>query len=585
MLTHVLDAAQERALVDLRELLREADAALISSEAGQEARQTLAAAVRQLDELFLLVVVGEFNAGKSALINALLGERLLEEGVTPTTAGIHLLEYGEAGEEPPAHERRGADDVLVRIRVPAPILRQVRIVDTPGTNALERRHEAITTEFVPRADLVLFVTSADRPFSESERQFLERIRQWGKKIVLLVNKADLLAGDSERETVRTYITEQSRKLLELEPEVLFVAARPAQEARKSGDAEALDRSGLPALERYLEQTLDQAERVRLKLASPLGVAGALLGEQRHAAGARLDLLADDLATVADIERQLDAYGQDLEREFGLRLAEIDNVLHTLQQRGSDFFDARVRVARMFELMRHEQLQLNFEREVVAEAPQQIESKVDAIIDWLVESDLNQWQGVMQHVSRRRSAHADRMVGEVSGRFESNRTDLLETVGRAARGTLARYDREHEARRMAEGVQRAVAGTTLMEVGAVGLGATVALVATSTAVDLTGLVAAGLMAALGLVILPYRRRRAKRELRERIAELRSELLSTLRQQFTAEAERGRRRIRDTIAPYTRFVRTERERLETVRDQLDELDRRRTAMLDRIEALGR
>jgi small GTP-binding protein len=531
------------------------------------------------------VVVGEFNAGKSALINALLGERLLEEGVTPTTAGIHVLEHGEPGAGAAEGERGGADGAPVRIRVPAPILRQVRIVDTPGTNALQRRHEAITTEFIPRADLVLFVTSADRPFSESERQFLERIREWGKKIVLLVNKADLLAGAPERETVRSYITEQSRALLQLEPEVLFVAARPAIEARGSGDAEALERSGLPELERFLEQTLDQTERVRLKLASPLGVAGALLAEQRRAARARLDLLADDLATVADIERQLDAYGEDLEREFGLRLVEIDNVLYELEQRGGDFFDERVRVTRLLELMRHEQLRLDFEREVVAQAPQQIESKVDAIIDWLVESDLNQWQGVMQHVNRRRSVHAERVVGEVSGRFESNRADLLETVGRAARGTLARYDREQEARRMAEGVQRAVAGTTLMEVGAVGLGATVALVASSTAVDLTGLVAASVMAALGLVILPFRRRRARHELRQRITELRSELLGTLRQQFTAEAERGRRRIRDTIAPYTRFVRTERERLEAVRDLLDDLEQRRAAMLAAIESLGR
>ncbi len=64
-------------------------------------------------------------------------------------------------------------------------------MDTPGTNAVLRQHEAIARDFVPRSDFVLFVTSADRPFTESEREFLESIRQWGKKVVLVLNKADL----------------------------------------------------------------------------------------------------------------------------------------------------------------------------------------------------------------------------------------------------------------------------------------------------------------------------------------------------------------------------------------------------------
>ena len=67
--------------------------------------------------------------------------------------------------------------------------------DTPGTNAIHREHERLTREFVPRSDLVLFVTSADRPFTESERGFLQGIRDWGKKIVVVVNKMDRVGAD------------------------------------------------------------------------------------------------------------------------------------------------------------------------------------------------------------------------------------------------------------------------------------------------------------------------------------------------------------------------------------------------------
>jgi small GTP-binding protein len=145
-----------------------------------------------VEELFLLVIVGEFNSGKSAFINSLLGVDLAEEGVTPTTDRITVLKYGE---QPFEHERR---EGILEKEYPNDFLRQVAIVDTPGTNAIIRHHEELSRGFVPRSDLVLFVTSSDRPFTESEREYLELIRDWGKKIVLVVNKADLLGGEEDR---------------------------------------------------------------------------------------------------------------------------------------------------------------------------------------------------------------------------------------------------------------------------------------------------------------------------------------------------------------------------------------------------
>ena len=118
---------------------------------------------------FLLVVVGEFNAGKSAFINALLGQSVLKEGVTPTTTQVNILHYGDTrGQEV-------IDENLHVITAPVPFLSEISIVDTPGTNAIIREHEEITSKFMPRSDLVFFITSADRPFTESERSFLEKI--------------------------------------------------------------------------------------------------------------------------------------------------------------------------------------------------------------------------------------------------------------------------------------------------------------------------------------------------------------------------------------------------------------------------
>ena len=238
---------------------------------------------------------------------------------------------------------------------------------------------------------------------------------------------------------------------------------------------------------------------------------------------------------------------------------------------------------MTDLIKSDRLRTDFEREVVGELSQQIERRVDELIDWLVESDLNQWQSVVQHVNRRRTAHAERIVGEVGGRFEVDRSRLLETIGRAARDGVATYDRKLEAQRIADGVQKAVAGTALVEVGAVGLGATVALLATSSAADVTGLVAAGTLAALGLFILPHRRRRAKQELADKVSQLRNRLMGRLTEQFTAEAGRSRIRIRDTVTPYERFVRAEQSLLEERRDRLKDLADVNLGLRSRVEEM--
>jgi small GTP-binding protein len=572
----LLSPLREELVITERTILDEVVAALQRAEAGAEEIATLKESLLQLDRLFMLVVVGEFNAGKSALINALLGQALLEQGVTPTTTRLHVISYGEkVGREP-------IDAVHEKISAPLEILRDLAIVDTPGTNALDRRHEALTSDFVPRSDLVLFVTSADRPFSESERAFLERTRQWGKKIIVVVNKIDILRGEDEVAEIERYIAEHSKRLLGIEPAIFPVSAARAATGRAEGDDHLLETSRLPELEQYLRTTLDEAERLRLKLLNPLGVATRLLDTNLERVATRLDLLDDDRKTLADIEAQLATWSRDVAREFSFRLSDIDTVLFAMERRGIDFFDDTLRLARIRQLLRKDQLRSDFERTVVADMPEQIESRVDAIIDWLVDSDLNQWQSVVQHVGRRSSEHSRRIVGEVGSRFESNRSSLLETVGKAARQGLEHYDRAREARRMADDVQKAVASAALMEVGAVGLGATVGLIAGSTTADATGLIAAGLLAALGLFILPHRRRRAKEELRATIATMRERISIATKEQFDHEAEASRRRILETIAPYSRFVRTETARLASLRDETSALKSRVSRLIADIES---
>ena len=577
MLDGILSSDQVTVLKDERMLLADIGSELVVQEAPDDDRAALAASVEQLDDLFLVVVVGEFNAGKSSLLNALVGEVVLEEGVTPTTSQIHVIRWGETV------SRTEHGDGVEEVHLPLPMLQEITLVDTPGTNALERRHETLTEEYVPRSDLVLFVTSSDRPLSESERQFLQRVRQWGKKVVVVVNKVDILRDDAAVEEVLAYVREHGEAILGMAPQVFGVSAARALKAHQEGGEGETDAGGLQALEQYLRQVLDRNERVRLKLENPVGVGQNVMARAEMGVDGRLGLIADDIVTLADIEGQLEIYAGDVQREFKLRLADIDTVLHGLELRGIDFFDERLRLNRLPSLFDKELLQSDFEKSVVGEAPAEIEHKVEALIDWLVASDLNQWQSVVNHVNRRQSVHADRVVGEVGTRFDYDRAALLETLGRASRESLKSYDRALEAREMAESVQKAVTGTALAEAGALGLGATVALMASSTAVDVTGLAAAGLLAVVGLFILPVRRRKAKADLREKIGTLRSKIMSGLTRQFDVEAAKSLSRIRETIGPYDRFVRAEKAQLEGQKGRLSELSGRLRELKDRIVAV--
>ncbi len=552
---------ERRALAGLRDVL------IGLGKAGDDLA-ALDRSIEQLDELFLLVVVGEFNAGKSAFVNALLGRAVLEEGVTPTTAGIHLLRHGSPGEDGAEPAESGG---LRVIRAPVDLLRDVEIVDTPGTNAIQRQHEALTREFIPRSDLVLFVTSADRPFTESERSFLEAIRHWGKKVVVVVNKIDILETSEEIDRVVAFVEQGARDLLGETPEIFPLSARRALRAKLAGEgdgssAELLAASRFEALERFIVESLDERARVRLKLLNPLGVGRRLEETSREILEARLGLLADDVASIEDIERQLGAYREDMEREFRFRLADVDNLLHEFEGRGLEYFDETLRIGRVFDLINKARVKAEFERRVVGDTPQAIEARVAELIDWLVAAELRQWQAVTRHVERRREQHADRIVGAVGGGFEYDRDRLLATVGRTSQRTLETYDRSGEAERMASSVQLAVAQAALIEVGALGLGATVTLIATSAAIDMTGIVAASAVAILGLFVIPNRRRTAKRELAARIADMRTGLMEGLTAQFEREMERSLGRLREAIAPYTRFVRTEIEHLEAARGAL-------------------
>jgi len=289
--------------------------------------------VKKLEEdRFHLVVVGEFNHGKTTFVNALLGASILPTGVTPTTATIHHLRYGNepsakvvfaGGREDSIEFERVRTFVVggestteqvqhIEVSYPAALLQErIVLVDTPGVNDLSLQRADITYSYIPQSDAVLFLLDAGQILKESERVFLQDkiIGQARDKIVFVITKWDLLNADEQAEAMK-YARDQLARFVTGEPVVYAVSAQKAL----AGDAEG---SGMPELLEHLTRFLAE-QRGRILLDNALG-----------------EGLAASNTLVKGVDAKRRAMAMD-ERELARRISAIESDLagqgSTIEQR-------------------------------------------------------------------------------------------------------------------------------------------------------------------------------------------------------------------------------------------------------------
>ncbi|MBV9711170.1 MAG: hypothetical protein JO011_09690, partial [Ktedonobacteraceae bacterium] len=441
----------------------------------------------------------------------------------------------------------------------------------------------------PRSDLILFITSVDRPFTQSERIFMERIRAWGKKVIIILNKIDLLRTSANLDEVLDFVRENCKNLLGFQPEIFPVSALMAQRSRTAMGHDAIElweKSRFGALEAYLFHTLDEAERVRLKLLSPLGVMQRLLAETRTSVEQRANLLAEDARTVSTIDEQLGLYRDDMEKNFVHRLSEIENIVLDMRTRGDHFFDETIRLGRIFDLMQSQRVREEFEQNVTSDSEARIDQAVQDLIDWLVEHEHRLWQDVMEYLERRRQMSVrrdDAMIGSVARQFDYNRRTLLQSVARTAAGVVSTYDRQAESMELSQDLRNAVTQAAIAGASGIGLGAAIVAFVGTAAADVSGILAGALLLGLGLYIIPARRKRAKQAFTGKMEELRTRLRSAMSDQFSKELGNSITRVQEAITPYTRFVRSEQRKTAAMQEQVERLDTSITALKNEIDNL--
>jgi hypothetical protein len=189
---------------------------------------------------------------------------------------------------------------------------------------------------------------------------------------------------------------------------------------------------------------------------------------------------------------------------------------------------------------------------------------------------------MSFVNERRKAGEERVIGEVGGRFQYDREQLIRTLRQSAEEVLENYDENRESRRLAESLQGAVVQSGLLSVSGIGLGAAVVALVSGAAFDITGITLGLTIAGVGLLILPRRRQQAKKELHQQMQALRDGLGESIGRQFEAELRRASEKLHAAIAPYTRFVRSELERLDSLKADLETQEETLAQLRREVEA---
>ena len=282
---------------NLKELLTLSEEISLSNTADS-IRETIE---KSAGEHFEVAIVGEFKRGKSTLINAMLGQDVLPADVLPATATLNRVTYSE---EPYVQveykdgrsERVDIEELenyVTKLTLESEEIAEtvkeatvyydtdfcrnnVDIIDTPGLNDDEQMTN-VTLSILPKIDAAVFVISANSPFSQFEKDFLEKkmLTSDVGRIIFVVNCFGTFSPEDENkivETVRTRITkyvmdkakavmgEDSREFAVYKrkigtPRVIGVYAKRALTAKKIEDQGLLEDSNFPEFERALETLL------------------------------------------------------------------------------------------------------------------------------------------------------------------------------------------------------------------------------------------------------------------------------------------------------------------------------------------
>ncbi|MCB0604736.1 MAG: dynamin family protein [Saprospiraceae bacterium] len=282
-----------------------------------ELAETVSSLRNRINEPYMFVIVGEVKAGKSSFINALLdtGKEITKVAPQPMTDTIQQIVYGEQ------EEVIVINPFLKKITQPIDILKEVAIVDTPGTNTIIEKHQQITEEFIPSSDLIVFVFESKNPYRQSAWDFLEYIKDdWKKKVIFVLQQKDLMDAADLRINIDGVVNQAEKKGMS-RPIVFAVSAKMEQEGNKA-------ESGFGEIRNFISHNITGGKAPYLKLENIL----VTLNNIQHRIGVSLEVRKKqyelDTAFRHDVTESLDQHETRSKKHVDLL---VENILNAYDQ--------------------------------------------------------------------------------------------------------------------------------------------------------------------------------------------------------------------------------------------------------------
>ena len=533
-------------------------------QATPETIDTLQGLNSSLREPFLFVVMGEVKAGKSTVLNALFGREFCRADVLPVTDRIYLFKYAHEPKDVPVNEH------LTECYRPNIFLRDFNIVDTPGTNTIVAEHQRIAEEFVPMADLVLFVFSITNPWAASAWEFLDLIHnRWKKNVLFILQQSDL-RNPQEIEAVSNHLAQTAREKLGSAPPIFAVSAKLAFQA-KTGDpaqcGQLLAESHFDELERYIGQTIAGGESRAGKLRSVCQSAQVIVRELAEKARGAFTTIQKDNDRVQQLGGVLEERKEQSLRQVGGVLWSLAQSFERTQRKSEELLTERLSWARTFQLLlRKQKWHTEFQESIDQQLRETLKRQIAKSIE-LLETDLKAvWQQLHQSIQKTFAAEVPAPPAPPD--FINERDQLLKRIElslieRMSGGAVE--DRMTHMFNDAASWMRLPAGIAV----AGGAATVAAALAHLAIVDITGSVAA-LAALSGLAVAVAKRNRILAEFREQMSAKREEVLSPVEDHLRHAIGLFYQDLAATFQPLQAFCASQRKIYEPILTRLRQLD---------------
>lgn len=536
---------------------------------------TLHALLTDIRDPFLFVVMGEVKSGKSSLLNALFGQEFAKADVLPATDRVCIFRYAEQEKSVEVSQQ------LVERYLPIPLLRDFNVVDTPGTNTMVEGHQAITENFIPRADVILFVFSVTNPWTQSAWNFLGLLQEkWLKHVVFVLQQIDLRES-TEIEIIRRHLQDTAMQRLGFVPPIFAVSARKALLARTgAGEPEQLWReSDFGPLEDQINLIVTESSARILKLRSTLQTAQVMLAEFSDQLRKALDVIARDEARISQLDLIMQTRMEQTSRQIAGFLRGVEQACREASLQGRRLLEQKLSFWQTWKLLwGRSTAPSDFQTEIEAKLKQTIQPQVEHAIR-LLEIDLRGlWPQLHDMVVDRLGDELRNKIPQTTPDFAGQRRELLQAIelalmeraaGRAIEELLAQQFGQTATRlRVPIGVAAAS-----------GIATAIAAASSAAVADVTGVLAIS-AATLSAVLVFMQRRKILSSYQEQMKSKCAELMKAIELQLQQAISLFYKEVSTTFQPLAAFCGAQRRMHEPQLRKAEEIQRKFDSLKSRI-----